>query len=195
MSSTAYFPTLIYKTNIKVDNNILYNKALSLKNNNTGVTTNWLCETYNTIGTYDICKDVEFNDFVNQCIESVKDFCKDYGIQNPKLSHIGGWFNVAQQGDYQEFHIHPNHHFSLVYYVSVNDDSGNIIFRSPESATDMFMLPLGNETLASMKTVTIKPEAGTLLIFRSNLLHMVEKNKSNQSRVSISFNVSLNDEL
>ena len=95
----------------------------------------------------------------------------------------------------QEFHIHPNHHFSLVYYVSVNDNSGNIIFRSPESATDMFMLPSGNETLASMKTVSIKPEVGTLLIFRSNLLHMVEKNKSNQPRVSISFNVSLSDEL
>jgi uncharacterized protein (TIGR02466 family) len=195
MSSTAYFPTLIYKTNIKVDNDLLYNKAISLKNNNASVTTNWFCETYNTIGIYDICKDIEFNDFVNQCIYSVKEFSKDYGIQNAKLSHIGGWFNIAQFGDYQEFHIHPNHHFSLVYYVSVNDDSGNIIFRSPESATDMFMLPSGNATLASMKTVTVKPEVGTLLIFRSNLLHMVEKNKSNQSRVSISFNVSLQNEL
>jgi len=195
MSSTAYFPTLIYKTNIKVDNDLLYNKAISLKNNNPNVTTNWFCETYNTIGLYDICKDIEFDDFVNQCIYSVKEFSKDYGIQNTKLSHIGGWFNVAQFGDYQEFHIHPNHHFSLVYYVSVNDNSGNIIFRSPESATDMFMLPSGNETLASMKTVSIKPEVGTLLIFRSNLLHMVEKNKSNQPRVSISFNVSLSDEL
>jgi uncharacterized protein (TIGR02466 family) len=193
MTSTAYFPTLIYETNLSVDNASLLSKAIELKNSDSRVTTSWFCDTFNTIGTYDITQDANFSDFVNVCMDHVKLFSHEYGIHNPIIKHKEGWINVATTNQYQEFHIHPNNHFSLAYYVSVPDNSGDIIFRSAESATDMFMLPFGAETFATMKTVKVKPVVGKLVIFRSNLLHMVEKNRSEDIRVSVSFNVILQE--
>ena len=38
-----------------------------------------------------------------------------------------------------------------------------------------------------------EPENSMLLIFRSNLIHMVEKNNSNDDRISISMNFKFND--
>ncbi len=191
MSITAYFPTFIYETNLEYDNSMLYDKAISLREKDASVNTHWFCDTYNSIGKYDITKDAQFESLVKSCIDHVKIFSKEYGIFNPVIHSNDGWVNVAMKGEYQEFHIHPNNHFSLVYYVSVPENSGNLIFRSPESATDMFMLPSGKETLGTMKTATIKPSNGKLVIFRSNLLHMVEKNKNESPRVSVSMNVVL----
>jgi len=191
--SIAYFPTLIYEVELDVDNVSLHKKSMELYNNRTTVNTNWFCDTFNTIGIYDITKDPLFSQFVETCMQHTRIFSKDYGISNAVIKSKEGWINVAMQNDYQEFHLHPNNHFSMVYYVSVPENSGNIIFRSPESNTDMFQLPFGNETIATMKTATIKAKTGKLIIFRSNLLHMVEKNKSNSERVSISMNVVLED--
>jgi uncharacterized protein (TIGR02466 family) len=190
---TAYFPTLIYETDLSVDNNSLEQKALTLRDNDSTINTSWFCDTYNTIGKYDITKDLVFSNLIQQCEDHVKVFSKEYGIDNAIIKHKEGWMNVAAFNEYQEFHIHPNNHFSLAYYVSVPENSGDIIFRSPESSTDMFMLPSGKESFATMKTIRIKPTAGKLIIFRSNLLHMVEKNKSNNARISVSMNMVLQE--
>jgi len=189
--SIAYFPILIYETELDVDNISLHEKAIELYNKRSPVSTSWFCDTFNTIGTYDITNDSSFSEFVETIMHHTKIFAKDYGISNATIKSKEGWINVAMPNEYQEFHLHPNNHFSMVYYVSVPENSGNIIFRSPESNTDMFQLPFGHETLATMKTATIKAKTGKLVIFRSNLLHMVEKNKSSSERVSISMNVVL----
>ena len=190
---TAYFPTLIYETELSVDNDVLAQKALTLRNNNSALNTSWFCDTYNTIGEYDITKDLAFSNLIDQCQSHVKIFSKEYGIDAAIIKNKEGWMNVAAFNEYQEFHIHPNNHFSLAYYVNVPENSGDIIFRSPESSTDMFMLPSGKESFATMKTIRIKPVVGKLIIFRSNLLHMVEKNKSHNPRISISMNMVLQE--
>jgi hypothetical protein len=52
----------------------------------------------------------------------------------------------------------------------------------------MFPLPVDQVTDASCKTCVYPPEEAALLLFRSNLLHMVKQNKSNNNRISISAN-------
>jgi hypothetical protein len=54
----------------------------------------------------------------------------------------------------------------------------------------MYTLPVeGNlENFASRKTCTYEPVDDLLLIFRSNVPHMVEKNYSKELRISISAN-------
>jgi ectoine hydroxylase-related dioxygenase (phytanoyl-CoA dioxygenase family) len=54
---------------------------------------------------------------------------------------------------------------------------------------DMYPLPKEETvTYAGVKTFKFTPVANDLLIFRSNVMHMVNQNKSDRDRVSISIN-------
>jgi len=50
----------------------------------------------------------------------------------------------------------------------------------------------GNYTSASYKSCFYTPKESMILIFRSNLLHMVEKNNSDTDRISIAMNFRFN---
>jgi uncharacterized protein (TIGR02466 family) len=187
---SIYYDTLKNWTS----NDYLKEKALYLKNIYGNNVTKWRCPTFNTLDQYDWKTD---NDpVVNQLIEKltseVYEFSKMFGIQEScnKLKCSGFWFNVADQGDYQEYHQHSNSHFSLVYYVDVEKNSGNITFRSFESMFDMYTFPLSETNLTdlSYKTCSYQPINQTFLIFKSNTLHMVEKNQNSKPRISISMN-------
>ena len=143
------FVDLVYKQNYRTfDNRAFYDKALELQAQNK-IKTNWLCDTYNSIGTYDMTKDVLFEKFINECRLNVDKFAREYvdDINNIKIE--SAWLNVAEPGDYQEYHIHPNSHFSLVYYVNVDDNSGAINFQSHDYLKDMFIMNTGKVKTAN----------------------------------------------
>jgi uncharacterized protein (TIGR02466 family) len=98
------------------------------------------------------------------------------------------WINISKPGNYQEYHIHPGSHFSLVYYIKVPENSGRIVFRSHEADKDMFPFDTHKITNINNKTVKLQPNEGDVIVFRSNLSHMVEKNMSNENRVCIAMN-------
>ena len=194
----TWFPTLIYFNileDFKNHNLHLKNKAYFLKKQNASISnTEWKCDTFNTLNLYDYSKDDDIivTNLVNICKNKVLEFSKEYGVNQPisNLQCHDFWFNIASTGNYQEFHQHSQSHFSAVYYVSVDDNCGNINFRSIEAMTDMFSLPVADKdtTYASYKSCEYTPKESGLLIFRSNLLHMVEKNLSEKDRISISMN-------
>jgi hypothetical protein len=101
---------------------------------------------------------------------------------------IDFWFNIAAQGAYQEYHLHPKSHFSLVYYVQTQKQCGNIVFQTADTLTDMFPLIADQATYASYKNCFYTPKDSLLLIFKSTLLHMVEKNLSDKDRISVAMN-------
>ena len=146
----AWFPTLIYfdiLEEFKDRNLYLKNKAYSLKELNASKSsTNWKCDTFNTLDSYNYLNDNDtiINELVDVCKNRVLEFAKEYGVHRPisNLQCHDFWFNIASTGSYQEFHQHTQSHFSAVYYVNVNDNCGNIYFRSIEAMTDMFNLPI-----------------------------------------------------
>ncbi len=192
----SWFPTLIYNHLIEFEHNQHLKKvALDVyEKSNKNVTTKWACDTFNTIGHYDYrnANDPVVNNLVEIFRSKVYEFSKVYGITLPVVHlHCKDlWFNVAEPGAYQEYHQHTRSHFSLTYYVDVPTDCGKIRFRSFEALTDMYTLPIEshNENLTSWKTCAYEPVENLLLIFRSNLPHMVEKNLSDKRRISISAN-------
>lgn len=198
MKIESWFPTLICKD--RLDEFSKYNlyfesKAQDLKkNHNHSVTTNWQCDTFNTLGLYDQTRNNDDigDQLIDVCKIKVLDFSKVYGVRKDisSLECIDFWYNVSEPGNYQEFHQHANSHFSLVYYVKIPKNSGNIHFKSAESMTDMYELPIERNCLtdASYKSCFYEPEESMILIFRSNLLHMVDKNFSNENRISIAMN-------
>ncbi len=192
----SWFPTLIYNHLIDFEHNsYLKDKVNNIYDKvNKNVQTRWACDTFNTIGHFD--HRTENDPIVNQLIETIRskvyEYSRIYGITLPMeyLHCKDFWFNIAEPGAYQEYHQHTRSHFSVSYYIDTPQDCGKIRFRSIEALTDMYTLPVeaANENLASWKTCAYEPMENLLLIFRSNLPHMVEKNMSDSRRISISAN-------
>jgi uncharacterized protein (TIGR02466 family) len=148
----------------------------------------WRCGTFTTLNKYDMVNDPLFKDLIEYVTDQVSQFAVEFGCAPNSAKVTDSWINIAEPGDYQEYHNHAGNHFSAVYYVKAPKDSGDIVFRSFEADTDMFPLPIKVMNYTSFKTFSFSPEEGLLLIFRSNLRHMVEKNTSNDSRISVAMN-------
>lgn len=189
-----WFPTPIYFTELSnINNQILKKRAYELKEASPTASTEWFCDTFNTLNKDYLLgnKDDEtLISLIETTGQHVFSFAKEFGLSVEKYDLVckDFWFNIANTGDYQEFHQHPNNHLSAVYYVQTDEQSGNIVFKNPESIGDMFQIPTEVDTRLSYKTAKYKPVESRLLIFKSNLLHMVEKNKSNRDRISIAMN-------
>lgn len=193
-----WFPTAIYRDNLSKDfgsNEYLKHKAekLIFHEKNTQTQTQWRCDTLSTIEFYnwEDDNDSEIQKLISLIKLRILEFATNFGIDpSIELRCNGCWFNIALPTSYQEYHQHCNSHFSAVYYIDVREKSGNIVFKSLESVTDMCSLPVNSNNLTNLsyKTCSYAPKNYDLYIFRSNLLHMVEKNQSKNNRISISMN-------
>lgn len=174
---------------VQANNTQFAEKAMVLKNN-VSPNVDWCCDTFATMNTeYKLINDPLFAPLVSEVGQAVADFAAVYGLRDGAvLSCIDGWINVALPGDYQEMHIHPGCHFSAVYYVDAPEECGNLVLRSHESLTDMHPIPSLEVTQAGAKTFFQTPKTGDLIVFRSNLPHMVATNKSNAPRISVTLN-------
>jgi uncharacterized protein (TIGR02466 family) len=115
--------------------------------------------------------------------------------QHQILDNIGvyQWVNINKKGHFNTPHNHdPFNGIALsgVFYVSVPQNSGNIVFYDPRSvittALDQQYYHSGNDSFF------IEPQENLLVIFPSWLFHSVDPNQSDEDRISISFNIYLN---
>ena len=116
-------------------------------------------------------------------------------IPNRVYAAIEGWKNINEPGNFNVKHNHPRSNLSGVFWIKTPKHSGNIVFESPEifdryeeldSYTDEFKLNSN-----SYMTYYFTPKEGRILIFPSNLEHQVKENKSDEDRISYSFNIKL----
>lgn len=190
-----WFPCLIYNTKLEDlsdTNQYLTDFAYSIKSKNPTSFTDWRCDTYSTMYHYNalLDNDPTINKLISTVQRHVVDFSKAYGMNNVNAICKDFWFNIGSPNSYQEYHQHANSHFSVAYYINVKPESGNIVFKNLEAMTDMYPLPIYETEYnqASFRTCYYKPVNNRLLIFRSNLSHMVEKNLSKFDRISVSMN-------
>jgi uncharacterized protein (TIGR02466 family) len=190
----SWFPTLIYSEileNFLQHNRYLEEKAYKLYQDIKNIKTSWNCGTFNTLGNYNYKTDNDqiIQSLVNLSLDRIENFSKRYGIDESfSLRCDDLWINISKPGDFQEFHNHAGSHFSAVYYVNCRDKSGDIVFSPSHILTDMFPLPIKNYTQASFNSCYYTPKNAMLLLFRSNLTHMVKQNLSEYDRISISMN-------
>jgi len=97
---------------------------------------------------------------------------------------LKSWFTKFEKGNYAHVHNHPGSDISGCYYFKTNSKDGNIFFQSPNPYlnTTRCYMSLGN-------TINYTPEEGTLLLFPSWLNHGVKTNTTDDTRISLSFNV------
>lgn len=186
-----FFPTIIgYAINEDIDNKELTNYCLKIKNEVKSGGKNWLSnDTYNTSdGKFDITKDEKFKSLNNWISDRVNDYLNLIkSSDNVKLD--GGWLNIYEKGNYQEYHNHPNCAISTIYFLNCDKNSSSVCFKSPYR--EMLTLKYREDTIDNFDVVCYKPENGKLLIFRSHLEHAVEKQINEGVRITLSHNFKI----
>lgn len=105
---------------------------------------------------------------------------------------ITTWVNCSWGQAHNSAHLHPGGELSGVLYVQVPEGSGGIVFRDPRPQCEMSLLgpKLGNQGINLMPRYPVAPQAGTMLLFPSWLMHQVEPGtNAGALRIAISFNV------
>ncbi|MBX3489508.1 MAG: hypothetical protein KF769_04275 [Parvibaculum sp.] len=99
------------------------------------------------------------------------------------------WLNKNGPGDFNKAHVHPNSILSGAYYAKVPAKSGNIEFYDPVRERVMSTFPVKARTRINSQAMEYRGREGLLLIFPGWLQHSVQPNRSEDFRVSISFNM------
>ena len=130
---------------------------------------------------------------------TVVEYLRAIGIDYAVNWHIHGWANVNRLGDYHDPHNHPHSYLSGTYYVKVpaarparrqrTDVRPNCItFYDARAAFNMQAI---NKDPYVNPEFTVLPESGQMMMWPASLMHFVHPNLSDETRVSISFNIVL----
>jgi len=90
------------------------------------------------------------------------------------------WINYSPPGAYNVLHHHPTADISGVFYLKADKNSGDIIFPTPYP-----------HELSPSSSYRTKPERNMGVLFYSGLMHYVDVNRSDEDRISVSFNIIL----
>lgn len=142
-------------------------------------------------------KNKSFYDYLHKMIESL--FYESFDHRGELSFTVSNcWININPFGSYNVSHTHPGCDYAGVLYVNLpmNDDITDdtpIVFDSVNSHAFGITYNMYSENTINeyglFSEVEVYPSEGTLLIFPSSLRHLVEENKSKEERISIAFNI------
>ena len=130
-----------------------------------------------------------FSEFILEIEKQANNFAKEIEInQSLKLTNL--WININGYKDFNLRHTHENSIISGVFYVKAPDKSSKITFYHPAFKLMMREWNINMKHNHYTSSVwSIPPQKGRLLLFPSWLEHEVSPNLSQESRISISFNI------
>ena len=186
MIKAKYFPTIVYAKDVNLDNKLFENAVIEWSQKDKGMKrTNmkgWHSQT-------DMHKIPVFKPLVDELFKMQNEIFKEEFLESePILGNM--WANINPPGGYNRPHLHPNCHYSGVYYIKTPKNSGQIIFNDPRTTSHMVM---PNRIKATpppdlWREVRVDPLVGRIIMFPAWLWHCVEPNESNDIRISVSFN-------
>ncbi len=143
----------------------------------------------------------ELKDLREFCIKCCEDYCKSICDVNCGIDIQQSWINVNKTGDSFSSHWHPNSYLSGVFYIASDVKKGAPIrFHNPLKNFSYYPDPqvsmIGTGIMSdgrnkyTMGQYDIASIPGKLLVFSSMLTHSVPMNRSEESRVSLSFNTT-----
>lgn len=129
------------------------------------------------------------------CVEMTRSIVTRPNARFTATYYIDGWANIVRNGDYHLVHNHPNNVWSGVYYVCVGEPeadrplNGQLELLDPRQAPNMVGVP---DSLFEIR-YTVQPSPGLMVMFPSWLRHYVHPFFGSGERISVAFNVLLND--
>ncbi len=115
------------------------------------------------------------------------------GLRQRAASITGMWVNINPPGARNSGHTHPNNFLSGVYYVDIPPGEGKIDFADPRVQAEVMMPPIAEGNRFNGNTITMNVEPGRIIMFPAWLRHSVPINRSNGDRISIAFNLMVDN--
>ena len=101
------------------------------------------------------------------------------------------WAIINTGGSANTRHQHGNSTISGAYYVRAPKNSGDIVFYDPRPAPVYTYPNALSPNLLNAQINGISPNEGSLVLFPSYLDHSVNENLSNDERIVVSFNITI----
>jgi len=105
---------------------------------------------------------------------------------NADLRITQSWVNYTKTGQHHHKHVHPNSFISGVFYIQAAKETDKIHFFK-DGLQQIKVMPK-DFNLYNSESWWLTAETGTLYLFPSSLMHMVEQVKGEDTRISLSFN-------
>ena len=186
MIKEQFFPTTIYGKDVKLDNQLFTNEIVEWSKKDPGVKKTNVNSWHSTTEMHKI---PVFQPLVNELYKMQEEIYQEEWLdRRPKLGNM--WANINYPGGYNRPHVHPNSLFSGVYYVKSNKESGTLSMNDPRPGVQTVMPSRkpGKPPKHLWREVHLEPVPGRIIMFPAWLWHCVEPNKTNDIRISVSFN-------
>jgi len=186
MIKEQFFPTIIYGYDTQLDNHYMANEIVNWSKKNKGIQKTNVNGWHSETNMHEL---PQFKPLVNELFKMITEVFKEEWLdRKPRLGNM--WANINYQDGYNRPHIHPNSLFSGVYYVHAQPNSGKLVCNDPRPGiqTTMPMRKPGQPPQHLWRECHIDPKPGRIIMFPAWLWHCVEPNKSNDIRISVSFN-------
>ena len=125
--------------------------------------------------------------------KSAKLIVENYNLKNVKINLLNLWINYNLKGNYNSPHVHQTSDFSGVYYVDVAEKGGELIFFRGDRSNQMLDIQSFLKDRDFQEEFHIQPLNKQIIIFPSHLIHMVTPHSDNKPRISVAFNIRLNN--
>tara|TARA_B100001248_G_scaffold40440_1_gene25879 strand:- start:12445 stop:13134 length:690 start_codon:yes stop_codon:yes gene_type:complete len=189
------FPTIVYEENLVESGRITAEHCGILKDAIDGMRKNdpvgrQISNAYTGWQSNDGC---ESNPAFSKLMRILRDIFNNeiggfHGIDRGRVQISVGncWANVNDHLAWNRPHLHNGCWYSGAFYVHSEGDEGSFIAVN----TDPKVVADYPPNARSIESWEVKPVTGSLILFPSAMMHMVEPNRTHKDRYSISFNVN-----
>ena len=148
-----------------------------------GASTHAISTDFGERSTPNILKEFGLRKLEKEIHKHLEEYCDELGFEMPSYRFLS-WFSKFEKGNYAHIHNHGHFDISGVYYYKTNGEDGKIFFETPNPFLDTKICYLrhGGEWDHT-------PEVGKILLFPGWLRHGVKTNETDNTRISLSFNI------
>ena len=186
MIKDGFFPTIIYAEDFKLDTNQLAENIIQWSKEDPGVAKSNRNAWHSTT---DMQNRPEYRPLIDELFKMVNQvFEEEFLTRGAALGNM--WANINPPGGYNQPHVHPNAVFSGVYYVKAPPNSGQLVCSDPRPGIQTCMpnRKKGEPPKHLWRDLHLQPKENRAIVFPAWLWHSVQPNKSNENRISVSFN-------
>jgi uncharacterized protein (TIGR02466 family) len=137
----------------------------------------------------DLHRHPELKGLVGVVRSAVREICESMTLIYDRFEITACWANVSHKGFPHRQHIHPNNYLSGAYYVKTARGADSINFHDPRPQAGLIAPPARDQNRANPDMITLDVREGMLALFPAWLLHSVNPNMSDETRVSVAFNI------
>ena len=128
-----------------------------------------------------------------EILNQIKTYTNILSTKNMEFFILNSWINCFHHGGGANMHIHTNSLISGVFYLEINEGSGDLIIHKDFNQNTPFPsavdIEFNESNIYNSKAWAMPPKTNMLFLFPSSTVHSVNVNKSSTDRYSLAFNV------